>query len=198
MVLWALARHWARVSSGRSKPGVLVLVLWARARRWALLARALGRCKSAVEGARALRGAESKLSCYTTAWRFQPQLRVRSVTALARVLPEACFELTRRAVARVEGYNRRGPQSRAAAQKQDNLIGPASIWLTRSIVPQVPPVVAHRTRAQRHRPGQIGRAHRGHRRASKSPAHISPHAGIRKHHSTTTGNSRNDHGRITT
>ena len=42
----------------------------ARARRWALLARALERCTSAVEGARALRGAESKLSCYTTAWAF--------------------------------------------------------------------------------------------------------------------------------
>ena len=103
------------------------------------------------------RGAALNLSSAvnTTAGRFQPQLRVRSVTALARVLPEACFELTRRAVARVEGYNRRGPQSRAAAQKQDNLIGPASIWLTRSIVPQATPVIVDRTRPQQHRPGQI-------------------------------------------
>ena len=135
--------------------GVLVLVLWR--------ARGAGRCLRELWGAvrallRALgRSAALNLSSAVTQLPglFQPQLRVRSVTALARVLLEACFEHTRRALARVAGYNRRGSQSRAAAQKQDNLIGPASIWLTRSIVPPVPPVVAARTRPQRHRPGQI-------------------------------------------
>ena len=78
--------------------------LWRR-RRWALLARARESCARLVGRARALRGAESKAVVKQLPAAFFTVVARRSLTELARVLHEACFEHTRRALARVVGCN---------------------------------------------------------------------------------------------